>query len=265
MLKPKDTNGHKDGLIISLHSENTPVDDNLKMTSSPASIIEKQNEHSSDKTLDSYANEESSDDLDELNVDEQIYQDSDESKLEFISQWKLSNLTFDNLLKPDVIDQQFLSAYDWLLNPTTTDDNEIPQPPTPSFASFFYIVVAVSQSPCPSTRNPTRSDADLVKLFRSINKQQVDSNTQEQEINQYVQEKMNPSDKYYMPNIVLSDLESCLVAHDLTKPMIDESTVRQGTHILNSIIHRDKEKEIQTLHPIPNFIVKLEHTPSELL
>ncbi len=111
--------------------------------------------------------------------------------MKFISLWKLSNLTFDDLLKPEVIDQQFLSAYDWLLNPTPTDENEItPQPPTSSLASSSAPVVAASQSPCFSLTNSACSDANLVKLFRSINEQHVGSKTQqqEQEINQYIQE-----------------------------------------------------------------------------
>jgi hemerythrin len=111
--------------------------------------------------------------------------------LKFISLWKLSSLTFDDLLKPDVIDQQFLLAYDWLLNPTSTDDNEITQQSATScLASSSTQVVAASQSSCFSLTNSACSDPDLVKLFRSINEQQVDSNTkeQEQEINQYIQE-----------------------------------------------------------------------------
>ncbi|CAF2853299.1 unnamed protein product [Rotaria sp. Silwood2] len=168
------------------------------------------------------------------------------SKSKFISLWKLSGLTFDDLLKLDVIDSQFLSTYDWLLNPISTDVNEITRPLTSSLASSTQ-VVAVSQSSHFSTTDTVRSDADLVKLFRSINKQQISSNTQQQQTNQYFQDKMNPSDKYYIENIVLSYLESCLIADVPTKPTIDKSAVRQGAFILNSLIPHDKENEILAL------------------
>ncbi|CAF5185155.1 unnamed protein product, partial [Rotaria magnacalcarata] len=110
------------------------------------------------------------------------------SKSKFISLWKLSGLTFDDLLKPVVLDQQFLSAYDWLLNPTLTDRNEITQLSTPSLASSSTQAIAVLQSPWSSTTTMARSDINLVKLFRSINEQQVDSNTQEKEIYLHIQE-----------------------------------------------------------------------------
>ncbi|CAF3300783.1 unnamed protein product [Rotaria socialis] len=197
------------------------------------------------------------------------------SKSKFISLWKLSGLTFDDLLKPVVLDQQFLSAYDWLLNPTLIDRNEITQLSTPSLASSSTQVIAVLQSSWSSTTTMARSDINLVKLFRSINEQQVDSNTQEKEIYLHIQEasalcfnsnsefkaKMNPSDKYYIQNIILSYLESCLVVQNPTKARIDEYAIRQGICILKSIIHDDNEKEIQVLYAIQNFIVKLEYPP----
>ncbi|CAF2157538.1 unnamed protein product [Rotaria magnacalcarata] len=156
------------------------------------------------------------------------------SKSKFISLWKLSGLTFDDLLKPVVLDQQFLSAYDWLLNPTLTDRNEITQLSTPSLASSSTQVIAVLQSPWSSTTTMARSDINL---------------------------KMNPSDKYYIQNIILSYLESCLVVQNPTKARIDEYAIRQGICILKSIIHDDNEKEIQVLYAIQNFIVKLEYPP----
>jgi hypothetical protein len=67
--------------------------------------------------------------------------------------------------------------------------NEITQqPPTSSLASSSTQVVGASQSPCSSLTNSACSDANLVKLLRSMNEQQIGSNTQEQEINQYIQE-----------------------------------------------------------------------------
>ncbi|CAF5217420.1 unnamed protein product, partial [Rotaria magnacalcarata] len=72
---------------------------------------------------------------------------------------------------------------------------------------------------------------------------------------------MNPSDKYYIQNIILSYLESCLVVQNPTKARIDEYAIRQGICILKSIIHDDNEKEIQVLYAIQNFIVKLEYPP----
>ncbi|CAF4476487.1 unnamed protein product, partial [Rotaria magnacalcarata] len=83
------------------------------------------------------------------------------SKSKFISLWKLSGLTFDDLLKPVVLDQQFLSAYDWLLNPTLTDRNEITQLSTPSLASSSTQAIAVLQSPWSSTTTMARSDINL--------------------------------------------------------------------------------------------------------
>ncbi|CAF3251726.1 unnamed protein product [Rotaria socialis] len=156
------------------------------------------------------------------------------SKSKFISLWKLSGLTFNDLLKPVVLDQQFLSAYDWLLNPTLIDRNEITQLSTPSLASSSTQVIAVLQSSWSSTTTMARSDINL---------------------------KMNPSDKYYIQNIILSYLESCLVVQNPTKARIDEYAIRQGICILKSIIHDDNEKEIQVLYAIQNFIVKLEYPP----
>jgi hypothetical protein len=63
----------------------------------------------------------------------------DEHKSQNVKQWLYNNpvgpdtsLAFDDLLEPDVIDQQFSSANDCLLNPTPIDDTEITQqqPPT---------------------------------------------------------------------------------------------------------------------------------------
>jgi hypothetical protein len=53
-----------------------------------------------------------------------------------------------------------------------------------------------------------------------------------------------------MQNILLSYLKLCLVVHDPTKPIIDQSTVTQRTRILNSIICHDNENEIQALYAI---------------
>jgi len=75
---------------------------------------------------------------------------------------------------------------------------------------------------------------------------------------------MNPSNKYYIQNIVLSYLESCLVVDDPTKPVIDQSAATQRTRILKSIIRHDNEREIQALYAIQKFIVKLNNPPSEL-
>ncbi|CAF0727027.1 unnamed protein product, partial [Didymodactylos carnosus] len=167
------------------------------------------------------------------------------SKSKLISLWQLSGLTFEDLLKPPVIDQQLLTDYDWLLNPTTTTPDE-----------------ATQQQSFVATNTP-HSDPHLVKLFRSVNELQVGSSVQDQEINKYIQDKMDPSDKYYIRNIVLSYLEACLVTRDPNNKKINEDVAKKRMAILSSIIQHEQDKEIQAVYAIQNFITKLEH-PSKM-
>ena len=76
---------------------------------------------------------------------------------------------------------------------------------------------------------------------------------------------MNSSDKYYIQNIVLSYLESCIAVHDSNNPIIDQSAAQQRAHILKSVIDHDREKEVQALNGIQTFVIKFKHPPSELL
>ncbi|CAF1537332.1 unnamed protein product [Adineta ricciae] len=73
--------------------------------------------------------------------------------------------------------------------------------------------------------------------------------------------KMNPSDKYYIQNIVLPYLESCIAVYESNKPIIDQSAAQQRAYILRSVIDHDKEKEVQAINGIQTFVIKLKHPP----
>ncbi|CAF1396770.1 unnamed protein product [Adineta ricciae] len=166
------------------------------------------------------------------------------SKSKVICLWKSSGLTFDDF-------------YDWLLNPTTSEDNETVQ----SLASATQLLAVSHSSTFSFATNSASADVNLINLFRTITEQHVDSTAQTKDIHRYIQEKMNPSDKYYIHNIVLSYLESCIAVHESNNPIIDQSAAQQRAHILKSVIDHDKEKEVQAINGIQTFVIKLKHPP----
>ncbi len=74
---------------------------------------------------------------------------------------------------------------------------------------------------------------------------------------------MDPNEKFYIRNIVLSYLEACLIDRDPRKK-IQEDIARKRITILNAIIEHKPEAEIQAVYAIQNFVNKLEHPPSIL-
>lgn len=77
---------------------------------------------------------------------------------------------------------------DSLLNPAATEDDEIRRLVTQSPSSTAGQDVAVLHSASSSSRYLASLDMNLIELFRMINKQQTDSNTQEEKIFQYIRE-----------------------------------------------------------------------------
>ncbi|CAF1332756.1 unnamed protein product, partial [Didymodactylos carnosus] len=185
------------------------------------------------------------------------------SKSKFISLWQLSGLTFNDLLKPHIINEQLLVDYDWLLNSVTTQSST----PSSSLSSTHDTTLTMSsleqqQSSTITIDNP-HSDPHLVKLFRCVSDQQVATNVPDQEIIRYIYDKMDSSDKYYIRNIVLSYLEACLVTRDPNNKKINDYVAKKRMGILSSIIQHEQDKEIQAVYAIQNFITKLEH-PSKM-
>jgi hypothetical protein len=75
---------------------------------------------------------------------------------------------------------------------------------------------------------------------------------------------MNPDDKHYIHNIVLSYLEACLVNREPNKK-IQEDIAKKRMTVLNAIIGKRTEAELQAVYAIQNFVHKLEHPPSMFL
>jgi hypothetical protein len=73
---------------------------------------------------------------------------------------------------------------------------------------------------------------------------------------------MDPTEKFYIRNIVLSYLEACLISRDPQKK-IQEDIAKNRMTILNAIIEHKSEAEIQAVYAIQNFVDKLEHPPSK--
>ncbi|CAF4676148.1 unnamed protein product [Rotaria socialis] len=71
---------------------------------------------------------------------------------------------------------------------------------------------------------------------------------------------MDPSEKFYIRNIVLSYLEACLINRDQQKK-IQEDIAKKRMTVLNAIIEHKPEAEIQAVYAIQNFVYKLEHPP----
>jgi hypothetical protein len=73
---------------------------------------------------------------------------------------------------------------------------------------------------------------------------------------------MDPKDKFYIRNIVLSYLEACLINREPQKK-IQEDIAKTRMTILNKIIDHKQEAELQAVYAIQNFVNKLEHPPSK--
>ena len=78
---------------------------------------------------------------------------------------------------------------------------------------------------------------------------------------------MNSNDKYYIRNIVLSYLEACLVNREANKknPKIQEDIAKKRMPVLNAIIGKRTEAELQAVYAIQNFVHKLEHPSSKFV
>ena len=72
---------------------------------------------------------------------------------------------------------------------------------------------------------------------------------------------MDPNEKFYIRNIVLSYLEACLIIRDQQKKIQDDIAKKRMT-VLNSIIEHKPDAEIQAVYAIQNFVSALEHPPS---
>ncbi|CAF1592091.1 unnamed protein product [Rotaria magnacalcarata] len=108
-----------------------------------------------------------------------------------------------------------------------------------------------------SSHSP-HADPQLVKLFKSVNDQ--GTTITDPEIITYIREHMDPSEKFYIRNIVLSYLEACLINRDPQKK-IQEDIAKKRMTVLNAIIEHKPEAEIQAVYAIQNFVNKLEHPP----
>ena len=75
---------------------------------------------------------------------------------------------------------------------------------------------------------------------------------------------MDPTEKFYIRNIVLSYLEACLINRDPQRKIQEEIATKRMT-VLNAIIQHKPEAEIQAVYAIQNFVSKLEHPPSEFV
>ncbi|CAF1438269.1 unnamed protein product [Adineta steineri] len=139
--------------------------------------------------------------------------------------WHASGISIKDVLKSDRIDPSFMEAYDWLF---AKPENE-------------PLTVQTKENFLP------RADSQLVRLFKSIN---------DQEIITYISEHMDPHEKFCIRNIVLSYLEACLDTHNSQKK-IQEDIARERMTILNEIIEHDPEVELEAVYAIQNFVNKL--------
>ncbi|CAF3682682.1 unnamed protein product [Adineta steineri] len=150
--------------------------------------------------------------------------------------WQTSGFSINDVLKSDLIDSSFTKDYDWL---SDTPESEPSTPQTKDNVS-------------------PRADSQLVKLFKSVNDQ--GTTVTDPEIIAYIREHMDPNEKFYIRNIVLSYLEACLINRDPQKK-IQEDIAKKRMTILNAIIEHKPEAEIQAVYAIQNFVNKLEHPP----
>ncbi|CAF2066461.1 unnamed protein product [Rotaria magnacalcarata] len=150
--------------------------------------------------------------------------------------WQSSGFSLNDLMKADLIDSTFSNEFDWLF-----DTPEVEQ----------------STSQTKENHSP-HPDPQLVKLFKSVNDQ--GTTITDPEIITYIREHMDPSEKFYIRNIVLSYLEACLINRDPQKK-IQEDIAKKRMTVLNAIIEHKSEAEIQAVYAIQNFVNKLEHPP----
>jgi translation initiation factor 4G len=160
---------------------------------------------------------------------------SSESRIQTF--WQLSGFSLTDLIKSDLVDVSFANEFDWLF------DTPQSEPLTPQSKE----------------NNSPRADPQLVRLFKSVNDQGTAVN--DPEIITYIREHMDPSEKFYIRNIVLSYLEACLINRDPQKKIQEDIAKRRMT-VLNAIIEHKPEAEIQAVYAIQNFVNKLEHPPS---
>ena len=73
---------------------------------------------------------------------------------------------------------------------------------------------------------------------------------------------MNPQDKFFVRNIVLSYLEACLINRG-KQIKIQEDIAKSRTTVLNKIIEGGEGAEIQAVYAIQNFVHRLEHPQSK--
>ncbi|CAF4655675.1 unnamed protein product, partial [Rotaria socialis] len=150
--------------------------------------------------------------------------------------WQSSGFSLNDLIKADLIDSTFSNEFDWLF-----DTPEVEQ----------------STSQTKENHSP-HPDPQLVKLFKSVNDQ--GTTITDPEIITYIREHMDPSEKFYIRNIVLSYLEACLINRGLQKK-IQEDIAKKRMTVLKEIIDHKLEAEIQAVYAIQNFVTKLEHPP----
>ncbi|CAM4941289.1 unnamed protein product [Rotaria socialis] len=147
--------------------------------------------------------------------------------------WQSSGFSLNDLFKSDSIDSIFTNEFNWLSE------------------------IIPATAPLKENRVPL-ADAQLVKLFKSVN----DQNTviTDGEIIEYIETHMNSEDKFYIRNIVLSYLEACLINREPQKK-IQEDIAKNRMTVLKTIIEHRSEAEIQAVYAIQNFVNKLEHPP----
>ncbi|CAF3794594.1 unnamed protein product [Rotaria sp. Silwood1] len=150
--------------------------------------------------------------------------------------WRSSGCSLHDILMPELIDSSLEHDYEWLNEASDADMM------TQSKENLF---------PC--------ADLQLVKLFND-----QDTPITDPDIINYIHEHMDPNEKFYIRNIVLSYLEACLINSDPQKK-IQEDIAKKRMTVLNAIIQHKPEAEIQAVYAIQNFVSKLEHPPKMAL
>ncbi|CAF3003467.1 unnamed protein product [Rotaria sp. Silwood2] len=176
------------------------------------------------------------------NKSKQLFQCIIRYATEFSSQshiqkcWQSSVSSSNDLIKPYLTDPSFLHELDWLFDTSESKSS-------------------TSQS---KETNSPHADPQLVKLFKSFNDQ--NTTVTDPKIITYIREHMDPNEKFYIRNIVLSYLEACLINRG-TQKKIQEDIAKKRMTVLNAIIEHKPEAEIQAVYAIQNFVNKLEHPP----
>ncbi|CAF1438360.1 unnamed protein product, partial [Rotaria sordida] len=185
----------------------------------------------------------------------------DKDKHSYVYQWLMNNPVGEEIqLETSRTTSSAFITNDSLLNPAATEDDEIKRLVTQSPSSTAGQDVAVLQSASSSSTYLASLDMNLIELFRMINKQQTDSNTQEEKIFQYIRETMNPSDPKYIRNIILSYVHSCVIDSN-PKSIIgfDQYNARDKASIIQNILAADEEKQIEALYTTQQFVIELKH------